>query len=86
MDGFYKVRIMAAGQYFDCWQKIVSERVAGYVKEDGEEISPVIEGVGTPGLPDPHECMVLDKVLYFEPKEGSLPAWKALRDAALDAK
>lgn len=76
MNGYYKVRIMANGVYFDCWQEVRNGHITAYLKEGGEIISPVLDGVGTPGLPDPHECMNLDKVLYSEPKDGALPAWK----------
>lgn len=85
MSVFIKVRIMANGSYFDCYQQRDGDNITAYVKEGGEEISPVIEGVGTPGLPNPHECMVLDPVEYEAPKKGARPAWLALREDAKKA-
>ncbi len=50
-----RIRIMAAGRYFDCWQVVGSDAtseatVLGYVDDAGEPVT----------LPDPHEAMILD--------------------------
>jgi hypothetical protein len=83
MTGYYKIRIMSKGQYFDCWQKIAGNQVVGYVKDGGEEISPVLSDGSTPGLPDPYEGMILDKTLRSAPDDLADPVWLAERKAAL---
>ena len=38
MNGYMLVRVMSAGVYFDCWQKIENGTVVAHVQEDGAPI------------------------------------------------
>lgn len=61
MNGYIKVRIMSAGSYFDCWQRVQAGAVIGYVTSNGDTVE----------LPEVHEAYVLDKQLYAAlPVEG----------------
>lgn len=76
MDEFYKVRIMAHGAYFDCWQRVSGGQVLEYVGSDGKQVSPQIDGT-FPGLPDPHECYMLEKLPRVSPDDAAEFVWQA---------
>lgn len=42
MKGFYNVRVMADGKYFDCRQMVVGGSVVGYENDDGPVAIPEV--------------------------------------------
>ena len=57
MNGYLKIRVMADGKYFDCWQKIEDGVVAGHVDDASAAVA----------LPAVHEAMTLTGQLHYAP-------------------
>lgn len=63
MNGYIKIRVMADGRYFDCWQKVVDGVVTQHVMDNG---NPIV-------APEKREEMVLDGRLHFAPNVLEAP-------------
>ena len=63
MNGYLKIRVMAEGKYFDCWQKVEDGSVISHVDDTGAPVT----------LPAVHEAVTLTGQLHFAPNVLNAP-------------